>query len=117
MENSFCIANISVKAKINNIEFYKDYLFYQEDNEYIIVYDPIKFYKVSKMKINVEQFFVVYENDSNSVGESPYELIIFYDLKLYSKIKSLTFKEEPENIFYENNLKILYIFHNFFFLL
>ena len=116
MENSFCIANISVKAKINNIEFYKDYLFYQEDNEYIIVYDPIKFYKVSKMKINVEQFFVVYENDYNSVGESPYELIIFYDLKLYSKINSLTFNEEPENIFYENNLKILYIFHNFFFI-
>ena len=37
MEDSLCIGSISLDSQIENIEFFKDYLFYQERSVYIII--------------------------------------------------------------------------------
>lgn len=112
MDKSFCITSISVKNKIKNIEFFQDHLFYQEENESIVIYDPVKLIKRSTIKIKLEKFFVIFENVKD---KDPYDFIIFNEKRLILKSninKKLIFDDEPRNIFYDDNFEIIYIFFN-----
>ena len=112
MENSFCIGSISVDRHIKNIEFFKDYLFYQEESGYIVIYDPVKLKKISEDKNSLKSFFVIYKHYCNFSNISSYNLILFDDnsIMLNSKYDKLNFQDKIEQIFYDDNLNIIYIF-------
>ena len=115
MESSFYFGSISVTKQITNIEFYKEHLFYQEENKNIVIYDPVKLFKILKININVENFFVIYEKPNNLQIKKNYDFIVYYQKSLFINSDNntkLTFKDEPKNIFYDDNLEIIYIFFN-----
>ena len=112
MENSFCIGSISVDRHTKNIEFFTDYLFYQEGNGYIVIYDPVKLKKISEIKNSLKNFFVIYKHYCNFSNYSTYNFILFDDnnIMLNSRYDKLNFQDKIEQIFYDDNLNIIYIF-------
>ena len=112
MEKSFCIGSFPIEKKIKNVEFFKEHLFYQEENERIVIYDPVNLIKKSEVKINNKNFFTIYDDYSKSNKYILYDFIFYDDnsLILYIKSKKLNFKDKIEKIFYDNNSKIIYIF-------
>ena len=112
MENSFCIGSISVDRLIENIEFFNDYLFYQEGSGNIVIYDPINLIKKSKEKNNLKNFFVIYNHYCNISNYSTYNFILYddYSLMINPKYNKLKFQDKIKQIFYDNNLNIIYIF-------
>ena len=112
MENSFCIGSISVDRHTKNIEFFTDYLFYQEGSGYIVIYDPVKLKKISEIKNSLKNFFVIYKHYCNFGNYSTYNFILFDDnnIMLNSKYDKLNFQDKIEQIFYDDNLNIIYIF-------
>ena len=112
MNNSFCVTSISVNKEIKNIEYIHD-LFYQEGNECIVVYDTIKLIEKSRIKINVGKFFVFTKEPYDR--KNSYEFIIFEGNMLIhypDSKKKLKFNNECLNIFYDDNLKIIFLFLN-----
>ena len=112
MENSFCIGSISVDRHTKNIEFFTDYLFYQEGSGYIVIYDPVKLKKISEIKNSLKNFFVIYKHYCNFSNYSTYNFILFDDnnIMLNSRYDKLNFQDKIEQIFYDDNLNIIYIF-------
>jgi len=113
IESLFCIGSIQINKQIKNIIFFKEHLFYQEENECICIYDPVKLIQISTIKIELEGFFVIYENNSDLNNINKYDIIIYdkNSLMLNSDInKKLTFQDKKEKIFYDNDFKIIYIF-------
>ena len=114
MNNSFCVASISVNKEIKNIEYMQD-LFYQEGNEYIVIYDTLKLIEKSGIKINVGKFFLISKESKDRTY--PYDFIIFEGNMLThypEKKKILKFKNKCLNIFYDDNLKIIYLFFSLY---
>ena len=112
LENSFCIGSISVDRSLENIEFFKDYLFYQEGSGYIIIYDPVKLIKKSEEKNNLKNFFVIYKNYCNFSKYSTYKFILYDDnsIMINPQYNKLNFQDKIKQIFYDNNFNIIYIF-------
>ena len=62
MNNSVCVTSISVKKEIKNIEYIQD-LYYQEGNEYIVIYDTIKLIEKKKNRCYSGKIFFNKERD------------------------------------------------------
>ena len=110
INNSFCIASISVDKEIKNIEYIQD-LYYQEGNECIVIYDTNKLKEKSRIKIPVEKFFLISKEPYDK--KDPYYYII-YENKMITHYpkgkKSLKIPNKTLDIFYDDNLKIIYLF-------
>ena len=108
--NSVCVTSISVKREIKNIEYIQD-LYYQEGNDYIVLYDTIKLIEKKRIDVKVEKFFLISREPYDKIN--PYDFLIFDKnmLTLYPNgKKKLKIKNKCSNIFYDDNLKIIYLF-------
>lgn len=105
-ERHFCIANIQTVLDSYNIKLYYEYIYYQNENESITIYNINELKEVKTIKIEVDNFII---KDSNTI-------IIQFKKKLtsYSKtqIKSFYLFDLIVNMFYDNQLQILYLLFN-----
>ena len=103
-ERYFCIANIQTTHIIYNIVLFNEYIYYQNKEESITIYNINELREVKTIKNEVDDFII---KDINTI------IIRFENkLKFYSKtqIKKITFVKEIKNMFYDEQLNILYLF-------
>lgn len=116
-ENRFCVKNISVNATVYKIEFFSDYLYYFEPNS-ITIYNNKLSEIEDRIKTDLHNFFVINSGSIITIKDNEikyYDQIItkkknnirYYDINSFKYYK---FETIINNIFYDNNLDILYIF-------
>ena len=111
LEDPFCICNISVDNYIGEMQIYKDFLFYNvliEDT--IIKYNYQTFENTHKFQYDANNYIIINEN----------KLCLFYEDSLSiiendAEIKNYKFSDIYYLSFYDEDLKILYIFYAYSF--
>jgi len=107
LENPFCICNILLNNLITEIQIYKNYIFYYDKAENsIIQYDYEIFRIKNKFKYNTKDYAIFNEK----------ELCLFYENSLSIienniEIKNYKLADIYYKSFYDEDLKILYIFY------
>ena len=111
LENPFCICNILLNNIITEIQIYKNYIFYYDKAENsIIQYDYEIFGIKNKFNYNTKKYAIFNEK----------ELCLFYKNSLSIianniEIRSYKFADSYYKSFYDEDLKILYLFYHFSF--
>lgn len=110
LEKSYYIMKITNDEKINKIEYYKNYIYYQESKKFIVIYDTNKLCERNRITIDIDNFFTIYDNKNKT-----YDFVIYNktsnSLMLYSEQDNkLTLNNKVDNIFYDNNMKLIYLF-------
>ena len=114
LEAPFCICNISVNSIITEIKIYKNFIFYyNKAGNSIIQYDYKELEIKKQFNITTKNFIILNEK----------KLCLFYKDSLYiiennSKISNYKFEGIYFQSFYDEDLKLLYLFYgnNFYIL-
>ena len=103
-ERHFCIANIQTVLNIFNIVLYYECIYYQNENKSITIYDINELKEVKTIKKKVDNFII---KDTKTIIIQFKNTLIFCSGGWEEKI---AFDENINNMFYEDQLKILYLF-------
>ena len=108
LEEPFCICNILVNNPINEMQIYKNFIFYYDmGKNSIIKYDYQLFKNIDEIQYDINNYIIVNEN----------KLCLFYPNSLSivennAEIINYKFKDIYFHSFYDKDLNILYIFYD-----
>lgn len=109
-DSPFCICNIPINNPVSSIKIYNDYIFYFDEEAYIIT-------KYCFNKFEIENEFIVNTNEFIILNENKIYLIYHDSISSIDNNNNIStilkFKEPSTSIFYDGNLDILYIFFPF----